>query len=147
MLNTRDWVLIQLKTVRWWVFCVCIHYLYLATQSHLTIVPNYQVSDAARYLERTFLSPASIKARFLLQKWMEDAGLRTLVFYISSTWRSLNIVLDSCSCTFSGGSTAWAIYMVELREGMQVLKHYWLVLTWWLFDFPLAEARIRYISS
>ncbi|KAG7019778.1 Allantoate deiminase 2 [Cucurbita argyrosperma subsp. argyrosperma] len=37
------------------------------------------VSDAARYLERTFLSPASIKARFLLQKWMEDAGLRTWV--------------------------------------------------------------------
>ncbi|XP_038876942.1 allantoate deiminase 2 isoform X1 [Benincasa hispida] len=38
-----------------------------------------KVSDAARYLERTFLSPASIKARFLLQKWMEDAGLRTWV--------------------------------------------------------------------
>ncbi|TYJ99299.1 allantoate deiminase isoform X1 [Cucumis melo var. makuwa] len=37
------------------------------------------VSDADRYLERTFLSPASIKARFLLQKWMEDAGLRTWV--------------------------------------------------------------------
>ncbi|XP_022994389.1 allantoate deiminase 2-like [Cucurbita maxima] len=38
-----------------------------------------KVSDAARYLERTFLSPASIKARFLLKKWMEDSGLRTWV--------------------------------------------------------------------
>lgn len=41
---------------------------------------NEQVSDANDYLERTFLSPASMRAIHLTQKWMEDAGLRTLAF-------------------------------------------------------------------
>ncbi|XP_042477318.1 allantoate deiminase 2 [Macadamia integrifolia] len=36
-----------------------------------------KVSDADGYLERTFLSPASIRAGKLIQSWMEDAGLRT----------------------------------------------------------------------
>ncbi|XP_057430788.1 allantoate deiminase 2 isoform X1 [Lotus japonicus] len=38
-----------------------------------------KVSDASGYLERTFLSPASLRAIHLIQKWMEDAGLRTWV--------------------------------------------------------------------
>ncbi|KAG4946385.1 hypothetical protein JHK87_042392 [Glycine soja] len=38
-----------------------------------------KVSDASGYLERTFLSPASMKAIDLIRKWMEDAGLRTWV--------------------------------------------------------------------
>lgn len=36
-------------------------------------------SDAAGFLQRTFLSPASIKAGHLIRRWMEDAGLRTWV--------------------------------------------------------------------
>lgn len=36
-----------------------------------------QVSDADSYLERTFLSPASVRAANLIQMWMEGAGLRT----------------------------------------------------------------------
>lgn len=36
-----------------------------------------KVSDAEGYLERTFLSPASIRAGNLIREWMEDAGLRT----------------------------------------------------------------------
>lgn len=39
-----------------------------------------QVSDASGHLERTFLSPASMRAIKLIHKWMEDAGLRTLAF-------------------------------------------------------------------
>ncbi|KAK9152207.1 hypothetical protein Syun_010516 [Stephania yunnanensis] len=38
-----------------------------------------KVTDADNYLERTFLSPASKRARDLLCSWMEDAGLRTWV--------------------------------------------------------------------
>ncbi|CAK9171234.1 unnamed protein product, partial [Ilex paraguariensis] len=35
------------------------------------------VSDADGYLERTFLSPGSIRAANLIRTWMEDAGLTT----------------------------------------------------------------------
>nr|XP_043607742.1 allantoate deiminase 2 [Erigeron canadensis] len=38
-----------------------------------------KVSDADGYLERTFLSPASIRAGNLIRIWMEDAGLTTWV--------------------------------------------------------------------
>ncbi|KAI5642027.1 hypothetical protein M9H77_00258 [Catharanthus roseus] len=38
-----------------------------------------KVSDADEYLQRTFQSPASIRAGNLLRRWMEDAGLETWV--------------------------------------------------------------------
>ncbi|XP_052732736.1 allantoate deiminase 2 isoform X2 [Vigna angularis] len=38
-----------------------------------------KVSDGKNYLERTFLSPASMRAISLIRRWMEDAGLRTWV--------------------------------------------------------------------
>ncbi|KAJ8470404.1 hypothetical protein OPV22_024747 [Ensete ventricosum] len=38
-----------------------------------------KISDADGYLERTFLSPASVKAAELIIQWMQDAGLRTWV--------------------------------------------------------------------
>ncbi|KAG2687946.1 hypothetical protein I3760_09G072500 [Carya illinoinensis] len=38
-----------------------------------------QVSDADGYLERTFMSPASVRAGNIIRGWMEDAGLRTWV--------------------------------------------------------------------
>ncbi|CAI9284619.1 unnamed protein product [Lactuca saligna] len=38
-----------------------------------------KVSDGHGYLERTFLSPASIRAGNLIRTWMEDAGLTTWV--------------------------------------------------------------------
>ncbi|KAK8629834.1 hypothetical protein V6N13_078658 [Hibiscus sabdariffa] len=38
-----------------------------------------KVSDAVGYLERTFMSPASVRAGILIREWMEDAGLRTWV--------------------------------------------------------------------
>ncbi|XVE94299.1 hypothetical protein REPUB_Repub01dG0269100 [Reevesia pubescens] len=38
-----------------------------------------KVSDADAYLERTFMSPASVRAGILIREWMEDAGLRTWV--------------------------------------------------------------------
>ncbi|XVF00463.1 hypothetical protein REPUB_Repub04eG0003200 [Reevesia pubescens] len=38
-----------------------------------------KVSDADGYLERTFMSPASLRAGILIREWMEDAGLRTWV--------------------------------------------------------------------
>ena len=41
-----------------------------------------QVSDADGYLERTFISPASLRAGNLIRGWMEDAGLRTLALYL-----------------------------------------------------------------
>ncbi|RYR13417.1 hypothetical protein Ahy_B04g070430 isoform C [Arachis hypogaea] len=38
-----------------------------------------KVSDGNGYLERTFLSPASMRAINVIREWMEDAGLRTWV--------------------------------------------------------------------
>ncbi|KAL0912274.1 hypothetical protein M5K25_018236 [Dendrobium thyrsiflorum] len=43
-----------------------------------------KVSDADNYLERTFLSPASMRAVNLIQKWMEDAGLKTWVDFMGN---------------------------------------------------------------
>lgn len=42
------------------------------------LLPKLQVSDADGYLERTFMSPASVRAGNLIRAWMEDAGLTTL---------------------------------------------------------------------
>ena len=41
-----------------------------------------QASDADGYLDRTFMSPASLRAGNLIRGWMEDAGLRTLALYL-----------------------------------------------------------------
>ena len=41
-----------------------------------------QVSDADGYLERPFMSPASLRAGKLIRGWMEDVGLRTLALYL-----------------------------------------------------------------
>lgn len=38
-----------------------------------------KISDSEKYLQRTFLSPASIKAGNLIEEWMKDAGLKTWV--------------------------------------------------------------------
>ncbi|KAI6704233.1 hypothetical protein NL676_013369 [Syzygium grande] len=38
-----------------------------------------KVSDAEGYLERTFMSPASVRAGNLIRGWLEDAGLRTWI--------------------------------------------------------------------
>ncbi|KAI4321672.1 hypothetical protein MLD38_035029 [Melastoma candidum] len=35
------------------------------------------ISDAKDHLERTFMSPASLRAGNLVREWMEDAGMRT----------------------------------------------------------------------
>ncbi|PIA37661.1 hypothetical protein AQUCO_03000308v1 [Aquilegia coerulea] len=43
-----------------------------------------KVSDADHFLERTFLSPASGRARSVIRSWMEDAGLRTWVDQIGN---------------------------------------------------------------
>ncbi|KAI3455792.1 hypothetical protein Pfo_012455 [Paulownia fortunei] len=38
-----------------------------------------KVSDSEEFLERTFQSPASVRAGNLIRRWMEDAGLQTWV--------------------------------------------------------------------
>ena len=45
-----------------WLRCVCL-----------------QISDSNEFLERTFLSPAAVKAGLLISSWMRDAGLFTYV--------------------------------------------------------------------
>lgn len=45
-----------------WLRCVCL-----------------QVSDSNEFLERTFLSPAAVRAGLLISSWMRDAGLFTYV--------------------------------------------------------------------
>ncbi|KAJ0081176.1 hypothetical protein Patl1_12201 [Pistacia atlantica] len=43
-----------------------------------------KVSDADGYLERTFMSPAAVRAGKLIREWMEDAGLRTWVDHMGN---------------------------------------------------------------
>ncbi|KAL5977579.1 alpha-amylase 2 [Asimina triloba] len=43
-----------------------------------------EISDAESYLERTFLSPASIRASNVIISWMQDAGLTTWVDQIGN---------------------------------------------------------------
>ncbi|CAK7356418.1 unnamed protein product [Dovyalis caffra] len=43
-----------------------------------------KVSDADGYLERTFMSPASVRASNLIRSWMEDAGLTTWVDHMGN---------------------------------------------------------------
>ncbi|KAH9616575.1 hypothetical protein KSS87_009587 [Heliosperma pusillum] len=43
-----------------------------------------KVSDVDGYLERTFMSPASIKAASVIRLWMEDAGLTTWVDFMGN---------------------------------------------------------------
>ncbi|GAY49050.1 hypothetical protein CUMW_116320 [Citrus unshiu] len=43
-----------------------------------------KVSDANGYLQRTFMSPASVRAGNLIRQWMEDAGLRTWVDHMGN---------------------------------------------------------------
>ncbi|KAH9747166.1 Allantoate deiminase [Citrus sinensis] len=43
-----------------------------------------KVSDANGYLQRTFMSPASVRAGNLIRQWMEDAGLRTWVDHLGN---------------------------------------------------------------
>lgn len=43
-----------------------------------------RVSDVDGYLERTFMSPASIEAGNIIRRWMEDAGLRTWVDHMGN---------------------------------------------------------------
>ncbi|XP_022859927.1 allantoate deiminase 2-like isoform X2 [Olea europaea var. sylvestris] len=55
-------------------------YLYpeiLKDEAVTRLIDLGKVSDAHGFLERTFQSPASVRAGNLIQEWMEDAGLRT----------------------------------------------------------------------
>lgn len=55
------------------------------------------MSDAVAHLERTFMSPASIRAINLIRGWMEDAGLSTLVLKI---YLSTDLSLADEKCVF-----------------------------------------------
>lgn len=55
----------------WWWNWSCFNFDFVA----LTL--EHQVSDGDGYLERTFMSPAALRAGNLIREWMEDAGLRT----------------------------------------------------------------------
>ncbi|XVE88742.1 hypothetical protein DITRI_Ditri19aG0093300 [Diplodiscus trichospermus] len=43
-----------------------------------------RVSDSDGYLERTFMSPASVRAGILIREWVEDAALRTWVDFVGN---------------------------------------------------------------
>lgn len=57
-------------------------YLYpeiLKDEAVTRLIDLGKVSDAHGFLERTFQSPASVRAGNVIREWMEDAGLRTWV--------------------------------------------------------------------
>ncbi|GAB2298309.1 alpha-amylase 2 [Dionaea muscipula] len=49
-----------------------------------------QISDADEYLERTFLSSASVTAGNTIRRWMEDAGLTTWVDHMGNIHGRVN---------------------------------------------------------
>lgn len=62
-----------------------------------------RVSDVDGYLERTFMSPASIEAANIIRQWMEDAGLRTWVDHMGNVHGRVD-GMDPSSAAFLMGS-------------------------------------------
>jgi hypothetical protein len=75
-----------------------------------------QISDGEGYLERTFLSPASIRATAVIISWMKEAGLTTYVFLCSAVVFS-HFDLDlPISVQREGGLIKWGIFTVGLSR-------------------------------
>lgn len=95
------------------------------------------MSDAATHLERTFMSPASIRGIKLLREWMEDAGLSTLALAPLSLVYSpylQNFALVNFekknNWIFADGLITWGMYMVEWNQRMEAPRLFLLVLIW-----------------
>nr|CAB3468669.1 unnamed protein product [Digitaria exilis] len=54
-----------------------LHREILRDETVLRLAELGKISDGEGYLERTFLSPASIRATAVIISWMKDAGLTT----------------------------------------------------------------------
>jgi hypothetical protein len=75
-----------------------------------------KISDGEGYLERTFLSPASIRATAVIISWMKEAGLTTYVCLCSAVVFS-HFDLDlPISVQREGGLIKWGIFTVGLSR-------------------------------
>nr|CAD1834537.1 unnamed protein product [Ananas comosus var. bracteatus] len=61
-----------------------------------------EVSDREGYLERTFLSPATLRATDLIISWMQDAGLRTWVDQMGNIHGRIESVNSSAEALLIG---------------------------------------------
>lgn len=84
--------------------------------SDTALICMNQISDGEGYLERTFLSPASIRATAVIVSWMKDAGLTTYVcFLLSVVFSHFDLDLP-ISVQREGGLIKWGTFMVGLSR-------------------------------
>ncbi|XP_057549473.1 allantoate deiminase 2 isoform X2 [Amaranthus tricolor] len=90
-----------------------------------------KVSDVDGYLERTFMSPASIRAANVIRRWMEDAGLRTWIDHIGNVHGRVDGMNASAPALLMGshmdtvvdaGKFDGALGIISAISAMKVLK-------------------------
>jgi len=112
--------------------CQTKHFSCAATSFwHAALICMNQISDGEGYLERTFLSPASIRATAVIISWMKDAGLTTYVCLCSAVVFSHFDLDIPISFQREGGLIKWEIFMVGLSRKILPKTPYWSDLIWW----------------
>lgn len=90
-----------------------------------------KVSDVDGYLERTFLSPASLRAANIIRQWMEDAGLRTWVDHMGNVHGRVDGMNPSAAALLIGshldtvvdaGKFDGALGIISAISALKVLK-------------------------
>ncbi|CAO2824204.1 unnamed protein product [Amaranthus hypochondriacus] len=90
-----------------------------------------KVSDVDGYLERTFMSPASVRAANVIRQWMEDAGLRTWIDHIGNVHGRVDGMNASAPALLMGshmdtvvdaGKFDGALGIISAISAMKVLK-------------------------
>ncbi|KAL2900681.1 Allantoate deiminase 2 [Bienertia sinuspersici] len=90
-----------------------------------------KISDVDGYLERTFLSPASLRASKIIREWMADAGLRTWIDHMGNVHGRVDglnasapalLMGSHMDTVVDGGKFDGALGIVSAISAMKVLK-------------------------
>ncbi|KAM1007947.1 hypothetical protein ACFX2A_004537 [Malus domestica] len=90
-----------------------------------------RVSDGDGYLERTFMSPAALRAGNLIREWMEDAGLRTWVDCLGNVHGRVEgrnasaealLMGSHLDTVVDGGKFDGALGIISVLSALKVLK-------------------------
>ncbi|KNA20963.1 hypothetical protein SOVF_047540 isoform B [Spinacia oleracea] len=118
-----------------------LHREYLRDEAASRLNELGKVSDVNGYLERTFLSPASVRAANVIRQWMEDAGLRTWVDIMGNVHGRVDGINASAPALLMGShldtvvdagkfdgalgiiSAISALKVLKVTEKLEKLKH------------------------
>jgi allantoate deiminase len=90
-----------------------------------------QISDGEGYLERTFLSPASIRASAVIISWMKDAGLTTWIdqmgnihgrFEPTNSTKEALLIGSHMDTVIDAGMYDGALGIISAISALKVLK-------------------------